>query len=112
MKDRVIWLGNIFPTSTRDNPNQGRVYDVNGVCPTITNISGENLQPMIVVESIENMGKTFKKLTVKKQILGGIYTNQSTDFQHGILPKVSRCLKSEKIDAGVVEKLTFTEIKE
>ena len=36
----VKQIGNIMPTVTRDNPNQGRVYDVSGLCPTLTNISG------------------------------------------------------------------------
>ena len=29
-------LGNILPTSTRENPNQGRVYDTGGIAPAIT----------------------------------------------------------------------------
>lgn len=36
--DAINRVGNILPTRTRDNPNQGRVYDVNGIAPTI--ISG------------------------------------------------------------------------
>ena len=44
----VIQIGNIFPTKTRDNPNQGRVYDCNGLCPTITNMQGGGRQPMII----------------------------------------------------------------
>lgn len=39
-KLEVRQIGNVMPTSTRDNPNQGRVYDVDGLCPTLTNISG------------------------------------------------------------------------
>lgn len=47
----VKQIGNIMPTVTRDNPNQGRVYDVSGLCPTLTNISGGGgRQPMIVIE--------------------------------------------------------------
>lgn len=36
-------LGNIFPTKTRDNPNQGRVYDPFGLAPTIVIGGGEAL---------------------------------------------------------------------
>lgn len=36
----VRQIGNIMPTSLRDNPNQGRVYDSNGLCPALTNVSG------------------------------------------------------------------------
>ncbi len=26
----ILWVGNVCPTKTRDNPNQGRVYDPMG----------------------------------------------------------------------------------
>ena len=56
MQTDIKWIGNITPTKTRDNPNQGRVYDVNGICPTITNLSGGgNLQPMVIVHREENV---------------------------------------------------------
>lgn len=41
-----------MPTATRDNPNQGRVYDIRGIAPTITDVSGGGgRQPMIVTEN-------------------------------------------------------------
>lgn len=46
---KVKQLGNILPTSTRDNPNQGRVYDTSGLSPSITDVSkGGDREPMIV----------------------------------------------------------------
>lgn len=48
----ILQLGNIMPTTTRDNPNQGRVYDIKGIAPTITDVSGGGgRQPMIVTEN-------------------------------------------------------------
>ena len=48
----ILQLGNIMPTATRDNPNQGRVYDIRGIAPTITDVSGGGgRQPMIVTEN-------------------------------------------------------------
>ena len=44
--DVINRVGNILPTRTRDNPNQGRVYDVNGIAPTI--ISGGQFSPYII----------------------------------------------------------------
>lgn len=29
-----------MPGANRSNPNQGRVYGVRGLCPTLTNIGG------------------------------------------------------------------------
>ena len=36
----VIQLGNCMESKSRDNPNQGRVYDQNGLCPCLTNMQG------------------------------------------------------------------------
>ena len=46
----VKQLMNIMPTKTRDNPNQGRVYDVDGLAPTLTKMDGGNREPFIVEE--------------------------------------------------------------
>ncbi len=35
-------------------------------------------------------------------VIGGIYVNSSKKFQHGILSGMSRCLKANKNDAGIV----------
>lgn len=45
----IIWIGNVCPTKTRDNPNQGRVYSVDGIAPALHTCQGGNLQPMVVV---------------------------------------------------------------
>lgn len=45
---KVNQLGNIMPTMTRDNPNQGRVYDKNGVSPSINCMEGGGREPMII----------------------------------------------------------------
>lgn len=51
VKKSIIQLGNILPTSTRDNPNQGRVYSVFGIAPCLTNLSrGGGREPMIIWE--------------------------------------------------------------
>jgi len=47
----VKQIGNVCPTKTRDNPNQGRVYDVNGIAPTLTKMDGGNREPMVIEEN-------------------------------------------------------------
>lgn len=47
METGIKRVGNVLPTATRDNPNQGRVYDINGIAPTIT--SGGGKTPCIIV---------------------------------------------------------------
>ena len=57
-ENKIIQLGNVMPTATRENPNQGRIYDTKGIAPTITDVSGGGgRQPMIVT------GKRIRKLT-------------------------------------------------
>lgn len=33
-------IGNCMVTGKRENPNQGRVYDINGLCPSLTKMDG------------------------------------------------------------------------
>nr|DAX11743.1 MAG TPA: hypothetical protein [Bacteriophage sp.] len=40
MQTGIKRLGNILPTSTRENPNQGRVYDTGGIAPAIMSGGG------------------------------------------------------------------------
>lgn len=61
----VYQLGNICPTKTRDNPNQGRVYNKSGSAPTLTGMTGGNRMPFIVDEQCYNKGEQYaiRKLT-------------------------------------------------
>jgi len=36
----VKQIGNIMPNKNRDNPNTGRVYDKNGLAPTLNCMQG------------------------------------------------------------------------
>ena len=36
----VRQIGNVMPTKSRDNPNQGRVYSTDGLCPALTKMDG------------------------------------------------------------------------
>lgn len=44
----VRQIGNVMPTKSRDNPNQGRVYSTDGLCPALTKMDGGGRQPMII----------------------------------------------------------------
>lgn len=50
MKEKVEWLGNVCPTVSRENPNQGRVYRKEGISPCLNAMRGGNRQPFIIVE--------------------------------------------------------------
>lgn len=53
IEEEVKQIMNVCPTKTRDNPNQGRVYDDNGLCPALTVAEGGNRQPMVLDEPRE-----------------------------------------------------------
>lgn len=61
----VYQVGNICPTRTRDNPNQGRVYKKSGAAPTLTGMTGGNRMPFIIDEQCQNRGLRYavRKLT-------------------------------------------------
>lgn len=46
----VRQIMNIMPGTNRDNPNQGRVYDKEGISPALTTMEGGNRQPFIIDE--------------------------------------------------------------
>lgn len=54
----IKFLFNICPTKTRDNPNQGRVYDVTGIAPALNTKKkgGGNLEPFILVKANTKAG--------------------------------------------------------
>lgn len=52
-----------MPTRNRDNPNQGRVYDIDGISPALTIMEGGGRQPMIQTERNELAGLRIRKLT-------------------------------------------------
>lgn len=48
-RPKVKQIGNLFPSATRDNPNQGRLYDTQGIAPTLGAMQGGNRQPFVTV---------------------------------------------------------------
>lgn len=49
-KPIVNQIGNVCPTKNRANPNQGRVYDDDGLSPSLNCMGGGNRQPMVIQE--------------------------------------------------------------
>lgn len=74
MLDQIVQVGNVCPTKTRSNPNQGRVYDPNGISPTLSCMGGGNLEPHIIIYNDYNrrdvsdvsISKTREKFRVRK----------------------------------------------
>ncbi len=73
--NKIKQVGNIYPTKTRKNPNNGRVYNPNGIAPTLNSKTGGNLEPFIItknkdkdeqIPTIDKTGFTIRKLTPRE----------------------------------------------
>lgn len=45
----VMQIGNCMPTKTRDNPNQGRIYDPQGISPCLNKMEGGGREPLVAI---------------------------------------------------------------
>lgn len=60
-KSGVKQIGNCMKSGNRDNPNQGRIYDKDGISPTLSCMQGGGRQPYIAVKNAAEHG--VRKLT-------------------------------------------------
>ena len=84
-EQKLINIGNVNPSG---NGMNGEVYYENGLAPTVTTNKGE--------------GSKILKHENEYKILGGIYTNDSPEFNRGVMKDLSRTLKANKHDASIV----------
>lgn len=61
--NRIMQIGNCVNSSSRENPNGGRVYSTKGISPTLGAMQGGGLQPHIVVGEKE---RRIRKITPKE----------------------------------------------
>lgn len=69
---RVRQIGNLMPSKTRKNPNQGRLYDKEGLCPTLGAMQGGNRQPFIT-EDIE-VFDLYNRKRINPNVIGTLTT--------------------------------------
>ena len=123
----VKQIGNCMPTATRDNPNQGRIYDPDGIAPCLNKMDGGGREPLVPVKRhnmeipvatpdimnksqngrrIKDNGDEMFTLTSHSPhgvMISGVYTNTSDNFSRSPLEGLSRCLKANKHDAGIYD---------
>jgi DNA (cytosine-5)-methyltransferase 1 len=68
---KIIQLGNWMENGKRKNPNAGRVYEKNGLCPTLTGMTGGNRQPMIIEDKTIKIKQATKQGYIECKV-GGI----------------------------------------
>ncbi|EHR0456623.1 DNA (cytosine-5-)-methyltransferase [Listeria monocytogenes] len=106
----VVPVGNVNPSGQGMN---GKVYSDEGICPTLTTNKGEGLKVAIIQKSRgytkggkHDIAPTLSSSSWQENNLlqiGGLYLNDSPRFFRGILPNLSRTLKSSSNDAGVTD---------
>lgn len=65
----VQQIGNYAPTANRTNPNQGRIYDGNGISPCLNTCDGGNREPSLAVPCFVDLSKDY-----------GIHITESSRF--------------------------------
>ena len=123
---------NLFGCLNGRNSQRDRVYSGDGLAPTISTKPGGNTEPKISIpvltpdraEKRQN-GRRFKEdgepmFTLTSQdrhgvatslnLLGGLYTGVSKEFNRGIYEGCFRCLKTITHDSGVALKLNVLNI--
>ena len=64
--EKIKQIGNLYSRESRDNPNQGRVYDTEAISPTLTTMKGGNKQPFIIENFYSNCDLRVRKLTPRE----------------------------------------------
>ena len=54
-KNHVEQVGNYLKTATRDNPNQGRIYELTGLSPCLNKMEGGGREPSVVLPCFVDM---------------------------------------------------------
>lgn len=104
----VILSGNINPSG---NGMNGNVYDSDGLAPTLTTNKGEGPKIVQKPRGFNKGGEHEFAPTLSSNSwhennllkVGGVYTNDSESHNRGILPGLSRTLKSQNHDAGIFD---------
>ena len=117
----VKQIGNVMPTATRDNPNQGRVYDPTGLAPCLNKMEGGGREPLITepcacltpdrLEKRQN-GRRFKEpgepmFTLTKQDIHGIKQNSRI---RRLTPR--ECMRLQGVPDCITDKLIAAEISD
>ena len=101
---QVKQIGNVCPTKTRSNPNQGRVYDKEGIAPALTTMEGGNREPMVIEEEPFIVASRGRNPENPSDRTTGIKTEQRFEpNKEGIC----NCITSVQKDSYVVEPIIY-----
>ena len=113
-KGCVQQLGNYMSTKTRENPNQGRIYSIDGISPYLNKMDGGGREPSTGIKVIGSTKPQLHSLEniyaedrhgVMVEPIAGVYAFNSKQFGSPIMDACIKTLKSEKHDSSVVLKI-------
>ena len=109
----VKQIGNVMPTATRGNPNQGRVYDTSGLAPCLNKMEGGGREPIIYDfynhNTIQNgICGTITKSTAK-QGCGTFGISQNSRIRR-LTPR--ECMRLQGVPDYITDKLITAEISD
>ena len=102
----VKQIGNCCPTKTRENPNQGRIYDKDGLSPSLNCMEGGNRQPFVVVNTNNSKGYDIAEVGDYINIERPNSTTRRGRVGHG----VSQCLDTKENHCVVTAEPTINVI--
>jgi DNA (cytosine-5)-methyltransferase 1 len=82
----ILQIGNLYQREGRENPNDGRVYDVNGIAPCLNKMEGGNRQPFIKVQAVLTPDRLEKRQNGRRMKEDGepMFTLTGQD-RHGVM---------------------------
>lgn len=96
-ENSVCQVGNYLRTKTRENPNQGRIYDTKGISPCLNKMDGGGREPSIGIKVIGNTNPS------------GNGMNGNVFCEDGIAPTLSTNKgEGNKIGIKIVEKTNYS----
>lgn len=97
IEPKVIQVGNIVSTGNWDNPQRGRIYSPEGICPALNTCQGGGLEPKII------LGYRIRKLTSHEcwRLMG--VKDEQFDRLHGISNSQLYKLAGNSIVVDVLE---------
>lgn len=82
-ENSVCQIGNYLRTKTRENPNQGRIYDTKGIAPCLNKMDGGGREPSIVIKMIGNTNPSGRGMNGNVYGCNGIAPNLTTNKGEG-----------------------------
>lgn len=98
----VKQIGNIVESENYDNPQRGRIYDANGISPSLNTVGGGGLEPKILIPEATKQGYA------EADVGDGVYLNRPHQKRGVVQKGMTQTIKTNGDDLGVVVKGNYS----